>query len=498
MIAAFQPRALGALDYGVILAFLSLNLVIGWWFSRKRRSSGDFFLGNKIAWWAVGISFYATATSSLSFMALPAWTYAGNWLVLGAAPAQAAAIIVIAFVFAGFLRRLNATTIYEYLEKRFDRRVWMVGAVLGILTTIIGRMSVVLLLPALALSTVTGINVYLSIFLMGVVTIIYSMQGGFSAVIWTDVIQSVVMLGGVLFAFIALADGLPGGLGDVFAMGIPAGKFELISWAPDLTQPTVLVFVGMGLASLFTQMADQSLMQRVFATADARTAKRTLLLGAAIGLPSSVLFFFVGTCLWAFYAANPERLPDDLANDAIFPFFIANEFPVGLVGLIIAGLFAASMSTLSSAVNSTSAIVVRDFYEILRPLSNEAEKVRVARTATLIAGLVATLMAAYLASLDVQSLWEQFLFLIALVGGGFPGVFALGFLTRRAGSTGVIVGAIGSIGVTWWAQTFTDTSVFLHTFIAITSCVVIGYLVSLCIPYEKKDLSNLTMFDITK
>lgn len=498
LLAAIVPRTLDLLDYLLLAAYFAVNLGIGWWCSRKKQSSGNFFLGGgRVAWWAAAVSLFATATSSISFMALPAATYANDWMAYGSSPAQGFAGLLVGFVFVGLLRRLNLTTVFGYLERRFDYRVRLLGAGLAVLLKVAGRMSVVMLLPALALSTVTGINVYVSIVLMGTVTTLYAMEGGFEAVVWTDVMQSAVMLGSVAVALGYIISGVDGGFSGLIRTGVAAGKFKMISWDWDFTKGTVWVFIGMFFATIFTYVADQPMMQRMLATANERDAKRSFYLGYVIGIMSATTFFFTGTALWVFYRNHPERLSPDLPNDKIFPYFIANELPHGVVGVIIAGLLAAAMGALSSALNSTAAIVVSDFQGTLRPDATEAQRLRLARRATLVSGVIATAMAAYLATLNVTSLWDQFLKLIALIGGGFPGVFALGLLTRRANSPGVIVGALASIAVTAWVQTETKTISFFHTFVAIAACVVIGYLASLCFTGRpKKDLRGLTLWDV--
>ncbi len=499
MLSLITPRTLTWPDYVALAGYFALNLGIGAWCARrKKNSSGDFFLGGgRVVWWAAALSFFATATSSISFMALPAKTYAGDWLPFGSAPAQCLAGVLVGLVFVEGLRRLNLTTIFGYLEKRFDRRVRLLGAGLGVLLKVGGRMSVVMLLPALALSTVTGLNVYASIGLMGVVTTFYAMEGGFEAVIWTDVMQVIVTYGGVGLALYFLAHGVDGGLAGVVETGTAAGKFHAVTWAPNISQATGWVFIGMFFGHIFTQLGDQPLMQRMLASADPRTARRTVIAGNVIGFFSSVLFFFVGTTLWVFYQKHPERLSPDLSNDAIFPYFIANELPRGLVGLIVSGLFAAAMGALSSALNATAAIVVTDFQPTFQPTATAGQQVRLARRATLICGAIATAMATWLAWRNVSSLWDEFLKLTALIGGGFPGVFALGLLTRRAHARGVMVGAIASIAVTWVVQNYTDTNTFLHVFVAISSCVIIGYAASLVLPAdgEKKELRGLTIWD---
>jgi len=495
---SLAARTLTGADYLALTLFFSLNLGIGWWCARRRRSGGDFFLGgNRIAWWAAGISFFATGASSISFMALPAKTFQTDWLVFGSGPAQSFAGLVVGLVFVGLLRRLRLITIFDYLERRFSRPVRLLGASLAVLLKICGRMSVVMLLPALALATVTGLNVYLSILLMGVVTTIYAMEGGFEAVVWTDVLQVTVTFGGVAVAIAFMARGIDGGLAGIIREGTAAGKFNMVSWSLDASQPTVWVFIGMFLGSIFTQVADQPLMQRALATTDERAARRTVILGTLMGIPSTVIFFFVGTALWVFYQAHPDRLARALPNDAIFPYFIANEMPSGMVGLVVAGLFAAAMGALSSALNSSAAMIATDFIETPGRRRSDAARSRTARWTTVVAGMLATAMAAFIASLHVPSLWDEYLKLLALIGGGFPGVFGLGFLTRRANAPGVITGAIASIGITWWVQNYTDISVFLHAFIAIGSCMAIGYGASLLLGRRPEDaaLQGLTLWN---
>ncbi len=501
-LAAIEPRTLGGLDYLALTLYFALNLGIGWWCSRRKRAaSGDFFLGGgRVAWWAAAISFFATATSSISFMALPAKTYSTDWGVFLSAPAQALAGCVVGIVFVNLLRRLSVVSIFAYLERRFDKRVQLTGAALGVVLKVGGRMSVVMLLPSLALSTVTGLNVYVSIALIGVVTTIYALEGGFEAVIWTDVLQAFVMLGAVVVALGYLGAGLDGGLAGLFPAASAAGKFNLIDWAPDFTKPTAVVFFSQFLATIFIQIGDQPLMQRMLSAANESEARRTVILGNLIGCGSSVLFFFVGTALWAFYRAHPDRLAAGLANDAIFPYFIANELPRGVVGLIVAGLFAAAMGALSSILNSTAAVVVSDFQGTFQPAATEAQRLRVAKGTTLVCGLLGIGMASWLAAQNAASLWDEFMKLIALFGGGFSGVFALGLLSRRAHANGVLVGAVASIIVTWWVQHHTAANPFFHGFVAISSCMVIGYLASLILPArrEAKSLAGLTLWDVTR
>ncbi len=500
LFAVFASRALAGWDYAMFGLYFAINLGIGWWCRRRSMATEkSYFLGSgRVAWWAAAVSFFATGVSSISFMALPAKSFQGDWMTSGSAPAQSLAGMVTGFVFVGAMRRLNMTTVFDYLERRFDRSVRYFGAGLALVLKVFGRMSIIMLLPALALAAVTGLNVYASILLMGVVTTIYAMEGGFEAVVWTDVLQSAVMVGGVSIAIFHMAAGVEGGLGGIVRTASAAGKFHAVSWAFDLTQPTVWVFGGMFLATVFYQIGDQPLMQRMLATADERDARRTVTMGNLIGLLSGVVFFFVGTALWAFYRAHPGRLAQMPSADTIFPYFIANELPHGVVGVIFAGLFASAMGALASALNSSATVVVSDFYGTLRPGQTVAERTRRAWWTTLICGVFATGMAVFLAWSNLPSLWDEFLRLAALLGGGFPGVFALGLLTRRANGPGVFLGAIAGIGFTGWVQYFTATNVFFYTFAAIACTMIVGYLASLALAGDapQKNLRGLTLWDI--
>jgi len=491
-------NSLGWLDYLVIALYLGVNVGIGWWVQRqKRTTNADYFLGGgRVPPWASAISWYGTAVSSVSFMALPAYAYSKDWLPMIVGPAGSGVGIIVAYCFLGIIRRLKAPTIFAYLEARFDRNVRLIVAGLSMVLKVFGRASVIMVLPALALASATGMNVYLSIVMMGIVTTAYSMEGGFEAVVWTDVMQVLVMFAGVFFMVWYAAAGVDGGLAGIIREGSAANKFQFISWEHNLTDVTAWVITGFFIGSVFTMISDQALMQRALAAKSDRDARRTVIMGSLLGFPSNAVFFFVGTALFAFYHLNPARMVPGLPNDAIVGYFIANELPPGVVGVIVAGLFAAAMGALSSILNSTAAVVVSDFQGTFQPHATESQRLRLAKLSTLICGALGIAMASWLAAQNAASLWDEFMKLIALLGGGFAGVFALGLLTRRAHSVGVMIGALASIPVTWSVQKFTTTSPFAHGFVAVASCMVIGYLASLLLPAPaKKSLLGLTLWD---
>jgi len=489
-------------DYLLIAFYIALNLGVGWWVQRRSKGTGaEYFLGGgRVPTWAAAISWYGTSVSSVSYMALPAYAYAKNWLPMLVGPMAGLAGFVVGLGFVGIIRRLKTPTVYAYLESRFNRKVRLIVAGLGAVLKVFGRSSVIMVLPALALSAATGVNVYVSIALMGFVTTLYSTKGGFAAVVWTDVIQVAVMIAGVVLIIGYAAAGVDGGLGGIIRAGVEADKFQFVSWAWSVSDVTGWVISGFFIGHVFTIIADQPLMQRVLAAKDDATARRAIFSGSFMVLPSNAIFFFVGTALFAFYQSNPDRLRAGLPDDAIVGFFIASELPAGVVGLIIAAIFAAAMSTLSSSLSGVAAIAASDFLGVLRPQASEARGVALGEKVTLASGVFATGMAMWVASTEAQSIWEQSVELIALFGGPIPGVFALGMLTRRANSRGIMIGAVASIAVTVWVQNFTTINPFLHAFLAFVVSVVVGYLASLWPwqPVDREKIKGLTVWDLAE
>jgi SSS family solute:Na+ symporter len=487
------------LDYAMLLAYFAVNLAIGFWCSKRKADSDHFFRGGgHIQWWALAISYMATAVSSMSFMLLPATAYASNWELAGIPLFQAAAVVIAGFMFIGMFRRLNITTVFEYLEQRFGRVVRLLGAALMILSQVGGRLSIVMLLPAMAFSAVSGLNVYVSVLLMGIVTIIYCLKGGMKAVVWTDVVQFVLMYGAIAIAVATITNGVPGGFSSLVSEARAAGKFNTFTTDWNFERPTVWVFCCLAITTVFLQLGDQSLMQRALSATDEKTARNSVMLAGVLTLPISLMLFFTGTALFVYYRHHAGVLDPNLPNDSIFPFFVGRELPHGIIGLIIAGIFAAAMSTVSGTVNAISAIAVRDFLLPLWPESTEETRMKLARVTTVAAGGFATVVAVIMAGMNIKSLWETFAALMGLIGGGFPGIFALGLLTRRANSAGVTIGLLASIVITFAVRNYTATNVFLYTSVAVGSCMIVGYVASLLFAPPTKPLAGLTIHTLPR
>lgn len=495
--AELQPtnKRLHALDYAVIAVYLAAVLCIGLFFARREKTTQDFFLGGRsIPWWAVGISLYATGTSAISFMAIPtkAWTtstlYGVEGLV-GLLGTVAAAYLVIPII-----RRLGVTSTYEYLERRYNAWLCMWGSGLNIVFQLAGRMSVVLLLPALALSAVTGVPVLPIIAALGALATVYTVVGGLSAVIWTDVLQVAVLLGGALLAFVVMVLGSEGGAAGWLQISLDYEKIRLADFSFDYAQPVIWIVMLNALLHVGTATSDQVMVQRVLATPDVRSARRSYLTLALIVLPGSLLFTFLGTAMFGYFRAHPEMLDPTMENIHALPLFIAHGLPAGVSGLVIAGLFAASMSSLDSSMNSVSALLITDFYRRFRPHASDAQRLALGKWLTAAVGFFGTGAALLMATTEIKSVFDMWSQLVALILGGFGGVFALGMFTRRANGWGALLGAVSSIGITAAVKAYTDLHFMAYGSVAIIACVAIGYVASLVLPHRPVDLAGLTVY----
>jgi SSS family transporter len=341
-------------------------------------------------------------------------------------------------------------------------------------------MGVVILLPALALSAVTGVNVYLCIVLIGVFSTVYTALGGMEAVIWTDVLQAVVLIGGALAALLITIGALDGGWREFIVTGIENNKFTLFHSGWDWTSDTLIVVV---LGALFTNSlvpytTDQSVIQRYLTTPDQKQAARAVWINGIMAVVAGILFLTVGTALFVFYKANPTRLPDLEANDQIFAVFIWREMPAGLSGLVIAGVFAAAMSSLDSSIHSISTAVTTDFIRRFKPNLLPETYLALARGLTVAFGMIGTSAAMLMAAADVEYLWDFFLGIMGLLGGTLAGLFLLAVFTKKVNTLHAWLGAIASISVLLYVKLATDLNSLLYGVVGVATCFLIGILSS--------------------
>jgi SSS family solute:Na+ symporter len=481
-------------DYTVLAVYLAGIVLMGVYLTSRNRNTGEFFLGGRsVPWWAAGLSIYGTQLSSITFMAIPAKAYATDWtyVLINACILLVAPLVV--FFYMPFFHRLNITTAYEYLEKRFNRVVRLFCSALFILFQL-GRLAVVLFLPAIALATVSDMNIYLCILLMGLLAIAYTMMGGIQAVVWTDVVQSIVLLGGAVICLALAVAGADGGFSGLLSVAQRDAKLRIFDWTWDLTTATVWVLLVGNLASvLATYTTDQTVIQKYLTTPDVKRAARSIWTNALLTIPSTVIFFGIGTALYAYYLSHPEQLNPHLPTDAIFPWFMVQRLPVGIAGLLVAALFAAAQSTLSSSMHSMATALIVDFYQPFRGSSPDQTRLRLARLLTCLLGLLGTGGALAMATYNIRSLFDFFLTLLSLLGGSLAGIFALGIFTRRASGWGALAGGLASAAIVLLVRSFTQVHFFLYAPIGMLSCLALGYGASLILRGPQRELSGLTI-----
>ena len=487
----------GFINYTFLILYMVIMVYIGIYFSRREKGTDDYFLaGRRIPWWAAGISVLGTGLSALTYISHPALAYSMDWFAF---PAKVGLIIVptvTIFCFLPFYRRLNVTTAYEYLEKRFNLPVRLYGSAQFIVFQLV-RISLILYLPAIVLSTITGINIYVCVLSMGLLSTFYTVLGGIEAVIWSDVIQVVIFFAGIILAIVVVIFHVDGGVMGVIDIGMADNKFRMLYLDWDITAPVLwVVMVGGTFGTLVQYTADQGMIQRYLTTKDEKAAAKGLWLNVIIALPVGLLFYIMGVALYAYYKSNPASLSLGMHNDAIYPLFTAQKIPVGLAGFVIAAIFSAAMSSLDSSMNSIATAIVTDFYRRFKPDKTEHQYLNLARWVTLIIGLFGTAFALVLVTFDIKSVTLFNVAIIGLLSSGLAGLFALGIFTHRANGIGVIIGAITSAIVLYFIKFYTPVNFYFYAFPGFVVCFVVGYLTSLVIPVKDKSLEGLTLYTI--
>ena len=489
-----------SLDYLVLGAYLAGMVAIGWHFARREKNTDGYFRGGRrIPWWAAGLSIFGTALSAITYMSVPGQAFADNWVMVMASVAPLLLVPVVTGVCIPFYRRLNVTTPYEYLKKRFNTAVQLLAGCQWMLFQF-ARIAIILYLPSIALNAATGLDVYACILVMGLLTTLYTAMGGIKAAIWTDVVQVVVLMGGAVVSLVFILAKIDGGLAGMIHQAAAAGKFHMFNWSLDLRSDAVWVIaLGTAVSSFGVYTTDQSLVQRYMSTPTAKQAKRALWTSALGGVPTGLLFFLIGTALWVFYRQHQDLLPAGMPNDQVFALFIVQQLPAGVAGLLIAGIFAAAMSSITSGVNSISAIIITDFVRPFRRMSDEGRLLRLSRVLSAGVGVVGTAIAMAMATWNIYSLYTFFITMVGLFTGGLAGLFVLGIFTRRASAAGSLTGAAVSAAAMGLAQIypqFLPVNKILYGVVSLAICIVVGYAASVVLPQRGKSLAGLTIFTL--
>lgn len=480
----------GLINYITLFVYLGLIVGLGWYFSRRNNSTDDYFLaGGRIPWWAAGLSIYATMLSAITYLSQPALAFSYDWQAyLGYFTILLTVPIVVTF-YLPFFRNLNITTAYEYLEKRFNIAVRMFGSASFVFFQM-ARMGIVVYLPALALSTVVGLDIYSAIVIMGILAILYTVLGGIEAVIWTDVIQVIVLIGGLILGLIYIALDV-GDVGYIFETAYADNKMKLFDFRFSWTEVvTWSLFLGSFALNFAPYTTDQAVVQRYLTTSDEKEARKSIWLNGIISIPAGLLIFLMGTFLYVFFKDNPDFIAVGMQNDGIFPLFIANHLPPGVAGLVIAGIYSASMSSLDSSMHSVSTVVTVDFYKRFSKNYSEITAMKVAKWVTIIVGIIGTAVACLMAAFPIASLFFFFQEVVGLFGSALTGIFILGIFFKKANWAGTLIGAVLSVIVVVLLKYQTPINFYIYPLIAIPVCVIGGYIFSLVIKVDRNNNSR--------
>ena len=463
--------SLSAVDYAVIGVYLLAITAFGSWFARYQKTTRDYFLTDRsVPWWAICFTIVATETSTLTFIGIPAQAYGGNMTFLQLAIGYIIGRVLVSLLFIPAYFRGELFTSYELLQRRFGTRVKTLAAVIFLITRSLAD-GIRLFTTALVISIVTQLPVTAVVIVLGAAMIVYTMRGGISAVIWTDVVQMFVYIAGAAAVAMALLNRIPGGWPEVVRVGQDTGRFVFFDPAFDLTK-AYTIWAGLlgGVAlTLSTHGTDQFLVQRLLSAKSAREASRGLILSGFIVFAQFVLFLLIGVMLFAYYQHVP--LPQTLSRaDQILPIFVVSELSNGLAGFIVAAIVAAA---LSPSLNAMAATTVSDFYlPYVNPTADQATQMRVSKQATVGWGIV-QLAVAIGAQLMERSVLDAGLAVLSFASGAVLGAFLLGTLapkvTERDTFAGMLTGLVVMTAV-WWGTAVAFTWYVLIG--AVTTCGV--------------------------
>jgi SSS family transporter len=449
-------------DYLIIALYLAGITLFGLRFRKKQRSLRDYFLaGRDIPWWAIALSIVAAETSTLTIISVPGIAYDTNFTFLQLVMGYVVGRVVISFVLLPHYFRGDLYTAYELIERRFGRGLRSLTAGLFLLTRAAAE-GVRVYAVSIVVSIALGTGEVTSIAIITALTVVYTFEGGLAAVIWTDVVQTAIYVGGTLVGLVTILRLVPGGWAAIHAAAASAGKLQVFDFSWNFWVPYTFWAGVIGGAFLTTAShgTDQLIVQRLLAARGQKQSVMALLSSGVWVFFQFALFLIVGVMLWAYY-----RVPSASFGraDRIYPTFIVSRMPHGISGLLIAAILAAAMSNLSAALNSLSSSLIMDFYVRFRPLAEERTKMRLSRVATLFWALL--LFALAVLSLNKMGrVVEVGLQIASIAYGALLGVFLLGVLTRRANQRGAMVGMVFGFGVeiylwlgtrvpwTWWVM----------------------------------------------
>ena len=471
----------GIINWIVLLVYFGAMLLLGSRVGKSNTSTESYFLGSrKIPWWAIGLSVMATQCSAVSFIGMPGWGYTSGLMRLTYTFQFPLVMVILMVTFVPFFYNTKVVSIYEYLEKRFGPKSRTFMSVIFLLSRGL-QTAVVLFGPALALSMITGLDPKITILIMGVFSIAYTVFGGIAAVIWTDVVQMFIIWLGVILAIVLPVFMADGGLGAIVENAVSNNMITGLDFSFSLKNPYSFWggLLGSGFLYITYLGTDQSQIQRVLTAKSIRETKLSLSLAGFIVPIQTLLFLVAGICLFTAFGGQTFE-----NSDYVMLTFITQYLPVGVAGLVTAGVFAAGMSSVDSALNALATVATTDFYKKWKPEADDAQCLKVSRYMTLFFGVFATVAALFLGGLG------SILDLINVIGPLFYpcmlSAFTLAVFCKKGNEKGCITAIVTGLVVDVFMWRCTDIGSLWWNFFGFVVAFAAGYLVSILTNKEKE------------
>ena len=437
---------MSAIDWFIVAIYAIIVIGIGIAASRKQNNTDEYFRGSRqLPWWAVGFSIIATSFSAASLLGGPGEGYNHGFLYLQLQLGDLIGYGLVILLFVPFFVRLNLTTAYEYLEKRFDGKTRSLGS-LCFLLFVIARLGGLLYAASLVVATVTGLPLYMAILLVGMVSIVYTVAGGITAVVWTDVLQFAMIFIGLAAGIGTVISGVSGGWTELWQAAGEGGKLAMVnlSWEPTSIRSLPTALLAYGILAFAVAGTNQQSVQRYVCCENVSSARKAILLGWFSGFVGVAATLTLGVLLYGFYSLN-TGLPNDIKPDGILSYFIVNEVPPGASGLLVAAIFAAAMSSIDSALHSLATCMTVDFYQRYSSSEpSESNSLKIAQGLIVFWGILGILSGFYVASTG-ESLLPFLVTYTTMFLGPLLGIFLMGVLVPRINATGAFYGTVTAV-----------------------------------------------------
>jgi SSS family solute:Na+ symporter len=441
------------IDIVIFVVYLLGIILFGTSFYQKSRTSAEYSTGSgTLPAWVIGLSIFATFVSSISFLALPGIAFLSNWNAFVFSLSIPIAIFMAIRFFIPLYRKVGSPSAYTYLEERFGPWAKNYVASFWLLTQVM-RVAVILYLLALPMYVILDWDMRIIIIITSFSVMIYSIFGGIKAVIWTDAIQAIILITGAIITLAILMFSLPEGPAQYFEIAARYNKFSLGSFGLSLTESTFWIVLIYGIfMNLQNYGIDQNYIQRYMSARNEKEAISSAFGGGLLYIPVSLLFFMIGTGLFVYYQVYPDLLPVEFREagmtDRVFPFFIVNGLPIGITGLLVASIFAAGMSTISTSLNSGATVILNDFYRHSKKNVSEKESVLVLYLSSASICLLGVIISFYI--IEVESALDVWWNLAGIFSGGMLGLFLLAYFSPKVTNIPASIGvALGLLVIIW-------------------------------------------------